>query len=436
MRAVWAAAAFSMLSLPAPAHGEPPPASLRERIDDELTAMELQGSAYDPRGLHELSAAGLVGVLDHFFPDTAVVAVEARPAEDEIKRLIGQLGNDDFRIREAATAQLIARARPCRELLVQATDSDDAEVRLRTQRILAAWEPKAGNGGDRGLGGLWNYLEKIRDGERLDVLARRVAAEFARGYPEGRKLHHLRLCVAGLAKGANEASCEHLRPLVASQDVRIAKFITETVGSYKADEAFFPPLLLDALASERDEVVQVAIRWAGNCRHSPRAGEVRAALRAVFERRDDALKFQSCLPLVQEFDDPQAWRYVIEQTQSKAPLRAAAALSSLADAKFTGREASPELIAALAEPLASSELSLRWGATKALGTHGGTAVIKRLVALLGDSEPSVRDEATRCLLKQSDKRTVRDELDLASRRSENKDLRRHAAEVLHKFDGE
>ena len=327
--------------------------------------MELQGSAYDPKGLHELSIAGLTGVLDHFFPETAAVRKEeAKPPEDEVKRLIEQLGNDDFKIRESATDQLVARARPCRELLVKAALSDDAEVRLRAQRILAAWEPKAGDLGDRTLGGLWTYLERIRDGERLDLLARRVVAEFQRGWPEGRKLHHLRLCVAGLAKGANEPSCEHLRKLVASQDSRIARFITETIGSYKSDGQFFPPLLLDALASERDDVASVAIRWIGKCQSSSRTSEIHKALRTIFERRDEALKFQACLPLIQEFDDADAWLYLIDETRSKAPLRSAAALSSLADAKHSGREASTELLDKLAGPLASPTLSLRWARPK------------------------------------------------------------------------
>ncbi len=431
MRLIWPALVILLCCCAAIARGQPPAANVQGRIDEELTAMELQGSAYEAKGLHKLGVAGLAGVLDHFFPDTvAVKKEEARPPEDEVKRLIELLGSDDFKTRESATDHLIARARPCRELLVKAAGSDDAEVRLRAQRILAAWEPKSGEIGDRGLGGLWNYVEKIRDGERLDMLARRVVAELERGWPEGKKLHHLRLCVASLAKGANEASCEHLRPLVASKDIRIAKFVTETMGSYKADEQFFPLILIDALASERDEVAAVAIRWTGNSRSSSRAGDVRRALRTIFERRDEALKFQVCLPLIQEFDDADAWLHLISETQSKAPLRSAAALSSLADAKHSGREASDELIDKLAGPLASPTLSLRWGATKALGTHSGTAVIERLVPLLADSEHSVQDEAKRCLLKQSDRALVRTTIAAAAEHLKNEHFRKSAMELL------
>jgi len=430
----WIWLAILLCSFTAPLRGQQPATSVRDRIDEELTAMELQGSAYNPKSLHELGTVGLAGVLDHFFPDTAAaVKKEVKPPEDEIKRLIGQLGSDEFKDRESATEQLIARGKPCRDLLVKAADSDDAEVRLRAQRILAAWEPKAGDIGDRGLGGFWNYAEGLRDGERLELVARRVMAEFARGWPDGPKLHLLRLCVAGVAKGGHEASCDLLRPLVADKDIRIARFVTETTGSYKADDEFFPQLLVNALASDRDEVVQVAIRWTQNCRQSPRADEVRRAMRSIFDQRDEALKFQVCVPLIQEFDDPQAWVFLIEQTQSKTPLRSASALSSLADAKHSGREPSAELLERLAGPLASPTLALRWGATKALGTHAGQTVIERLIPLLADAEQSVRDEAARCLVKQTDKSLLGAQLAAAAAEHASEQVRGRAAALLKKL---
>jgi hypothetical protein len=283
------------------------------------------------------------------------------------------------------------------------------------------------------LGGFWNYAEGLRDGERLELVARRVIAEFARGWPDGPKLHLLRLCVAGVAKGGHEASCDLLRPLVASKDVRIARFVTETTGSYKADDEFFPQLLIDALASNRDEVVQVAIRWTQNCRKSPRADEARGAMQAIFDKRDESLKFQVCVPLIQEFDDSHAWVFLIEQTQSQAPLRSASALSSLADAKYTGREPSADLLEKLAGPLSSPTLALRWGATKALGTHAGQVVIERLIPLLADAEQSVRDEAARCLLKQADKTLLRTQLTAAAAAHASERVRERAAALLKKL---
>ena len=74
---------------------------------------------------------------------------------------------------------------------------------------------------------------------------------FEPGMPEGDRLHLLRLCIAGVAHGRDDASCDILLPLVRHQDVRIATLAAETVGAYKTEPRFVPRLLVDALASER-----------------------------------------------------------------------------------------------------------------------------------------------------------------------------------------
>jgi HEAT repeat protein len=408
-------------------------ANFREQLDLELTAMEIQGSAFRPQALDDLGVAGLTGVLDRFFPETAVKPRAIRePKLDELRPLIEQLGSEEFRVRETATEKLIVRGQPARKLLEVAAESDDAEVRLRARRILAAWEPKSADGIDRALAGLWCYLQLLKDDERHELLASRILAEFSRGWPEGSHLHALRLCIAGVAKGGGDSGCDRLRPLVANKDARIARFVTETVGSYKADDKFYPRVLLDALADPRDEVVEVALRWTRDCPKSPRADEVRRALATIFAQRDDALKFQATMPLIHDFDAPEAWVHLIRETQSKAPLRAASALSSLADAKFTGRQASDELITQLRPLLDSPTLSLRWGATKALGTHAGENVVELLVPLLGDKQQSVVEEASRGLLKQPEIDHVRKHVS-AALTSDNVQIGERAADLLLKL---
>ena len=410
--------------------GEP---NFREKVDLELTAMELQGSAFKPQALDELGAAGLTGVLDRFFPETAVKPRAAsEPKLDELRPLVEQLGSEEFRVRETATEKLIVRGQPARKLLEAAAESDDAEVRLRARRILAAWQPKSTDGIDRALAGLWCYLQVLKDVERQEILGQRILAEFARGWPEGSQLHALRLCIAGVAKSGGDSGCDRLRPLISSQDARIARFVTETVGSYKADDKFYPQLLLDALADPRDEVVEVALRWTRDCHKSPRAGDVRQALNAIFSQRGEALKFQATMPLIHDFDAPEAWVHLIQETQSKAPLRAASALSSLADAKFTGRPATDELITQLRPLLESPTLSLRWGATKVLGTHSGENVCQLLVPLLGDKQQSVVEEASRGLLKQPQIDHVRKHLS-ATLASDNAQVGERAADLLLKL---
>jgi RNA polymerase sigma factor (sigma-70 family) len=59
------------------------------------------------------------------------------PFPAEVARLIGQLGDDDFDLREAATARLKAVGEPALPALRKALASDDPEVRRRAGRIIA-----------------------------------------------------------------------------------------------------------------------------------------------------------------------------------------------------------------------------------------------------------------------------------------------------------
>ena len=143
----------------------------------------------------------------------------------------------------------------------------------------------------------------------------------------------MRLCIAGVAHGRDETSCDILRPLIRHSDARIATLVTETVGAYRMHAAFLPPLLIDALASDQKAVVEAALRFVLGCQDQTRRAELRAALRRVFQGSDESLKFQASLPLIRDFQDPVAWSYVLEQTASKDVNRARTALNWIGDTK-------------------------------------------------------------------------------------------------------
>src|SRR5206468_1205775 len=134
-------------------------------------------------------------------------------------------------------------------------------VRLRAERVIASWEPHYAERLNAYLSGFWAYLEGISDSARLQLLAQRTLQAFDQGMPAGDRLHLLRLCIAGVAHGRDDASCELLRPLIRHQDVQIATLVTETTGAYKADARFVPQLLVDALANDRAPVVEAALRF-------------------------------------------------------------------------------------------------------------------------------------------------------------------------------
>lgn len=406
---------------------------LADKVAEELTIMGVAGSAYNPQGMYALGPAGLNLLLDRLFPETVPKPVDAVPEEAETRGLIEQLADDDYAVRENATTRLTAIGRPRRELLLAAAESDDAEVRLRIRRILAAWEVRGPGLVEASLSAFWKYAEGLKDAGEHELLARRAVAVLEREFPEGPKLHLTRLVIAGVAKGGSDSACEILRPLVANPDPRVARFVTETVGAYKANDGFYPALLLDALGNSNEEVVQSAIRWSESCRGTKSADAVRSALKKVFESDRSALKFQAASPLTREFDDPDAWSYTIAQCRSPDPLRSAAAQARLADAKHSPRPLPADVAAKIEPYLQSEHLVERWGAAKIFAIHDGPEVTRRLIPLLGDEASSVADEAERGLVKQSPREQTREALAAAAKSHANPAVRLRAAAVLNKL---
>jgi len=373
-----------------------------------VDGMASRGSGYDASELHALGADGLAAVLDHLLPDTAPPRQPRKtgPPEAVIRRLIGRLDADDFGAREQATLELIASAREHRPLIEEAARSDSLEVRLRAERVISSWESRPAERLSAYLSGFWAYVEELSDAPRLELLARRTMKAFEQGMPEGDRLHLLRLCIAGVAHGRDDTSCDALRPLVQHQDVRIAALVTETVGAYKTEPRFVPQLLVDALVNERPGVAEAALRFVLGSEDEQRRDAIRAGLRFVFERREEPLKFQACLPLIRDFSDGEAWIYVLEQTASKDAGRVRTALNWIGDTKNCGQSPDAKLFKKLNGFLAAKRADQRRAATQALGTFAGDDVIRRLIGLLADSDLSVAHQADSCLLAQPDRKLV------------------------------
>jgi WD40 repeat protein len=98
----------------------------------------------------------------------AVVALIAAD-DNEIARLVRQLGDDDFDRREAASKRLAEIGEPAHDALRRAMDSDDVEVRQRAEIIVAGIEKKLFAEQIRLTGhtaGLWRVCVSA-DGKRL-----------------------------------------------------------------------------------------------------------------------------------------------------------------------------------------------------------------------------------------------------------------------------
>jgi hypothetical protein len=369
--------------------------------------MANRGSGYDATELHALGADGLTAVLDYLLPDTAPTRkLPEGPPEEEVRRLIVQLDADDFRVRESATEELIARAKARRKLIEEGATSDSLEVRLRCERVLASWESRPTARLNAYLSGYWAFVEGVRDAEELKTLAERTIKVLDAGMPEGDRLHFVRLCIAGVAHGHDVTSCDLLRPLVRHQDVRIATLVVETAGAYKTEPKFVPQLLIDAITDQRPAVAEAALRFVLGAQDTNRRTATFAALKSVFDGRDELLKFQACLPLIRDYHDTDAWLYVVQQTASKDSSRARTAFNWIGDTKNTGEEADSRFLETLAAFLTSEIADQRRAAVQILGTFVGRGVVLRLIAMLGDSDATVSQQANACLLAQPDKQLV------------------------------
>jgi hypothetical protein len=399
-----------------------------------VDGMASRGSGYDASELHALGADGLAAVLDHLLPDTAppMQPRKTGPPEEVIRQLIGRLDADDFGAREQATLELIATARGQRKLIEEAAGSDSLEVRLRAERVLSSWESRPAERLSAYLSGFWTYVEGLGDPPRLELLAHRTVKAFEPGMPEGDRLHLLRLCIAGVAHGRDDASCDLLRPLVQHQDVRIAALVTETVGAYKTEPRFVPRLLVDALVSERPSVAEAALRFVLGSQDERRRDEIRAGLRVVIEKREESLKFQACLPLVRDYQDADAWAYVLEQAESKDAGRVRTVLNWIGDTKNCGRPPDARLLQRFDVFLAAKRADQRRAAVQALGTFAGEDVIRRLIALLADADQGVAQQADSCLLAQPDRKLVQQLVEEAAAKHANAVVQTRARSLLVK----
>jgi hypothetical protein len=353
-----------------------------------VDGMATRGANYDATELHALGADGLAAVIDHLLPDTAPPPKPnlSGPPEAEIRRLLGRLDADEFPTREAATQALIATARGRRDLIQEAARGESLEVRMRADRVLASWDPHYAERLNAYLSGFWNYLEGISDPPRLLLLAQRTLQAFEPGMPEGDRLHLLRLCIAGVAHGHDDASCDILRPLVRHDDERIALLATETLGAYKTEPGFVPEALVDALGSDRPAIVETALRFLVGHVDARRRDRVRRALRTIFETRDEPLKFQACLPLMRDYADTDAWLYVLEQTISRDEYRVRTARNWIGDTRPLGQPADARLLKRLDELLAGKVIDQRRVGIQVLGIFAGAPVVQRLIDLLGDAD--------------------------------------------------
>jgi hypothetical protein len=404
-------------------------AAERSPLSMALDEMAAKGAAFDAQKMHALGESGLAGVLDFLFEFKG----PSGPTEEQIRRLIAQLDDDDFQARERVTAELIRSAAPHRLLIEEAVKSDRAEIRVRAQRILEGLVSQPVVTLNSYLSGFWVYVQGIHDTEQLALLARRTVKALESGLPDGDRLHLTRLCIAAVARGHEETSCAIFLPLLKHQDKRVAVFVTETFGGYLTEPKFFPQLLADALASDRPAVVETALRFTTGCQDPKRREQVQQSLRTIFLGDRESLKFQACSPLMRDFQDVEAWEYVLRQTQAKDRDRAKTALAWISDAGQRGQPAPPHVLKLLLPMLRARDGALRQAAAQAIGGFAGEEVVRNLIPLLGDAQATIKEQAAANLLEQPDSEMVRRLLTDAAWKYPDEKVRAQARQLLAKM---
>ena len=399
-------------------------AEIRAMLDD----MAAQGARFRPDKLHALGLGGLSAVLDWLLPETAAPK-EPAVSHEAVAELIGQLGDASFGVREAATEKLERLGSSVTAALREAAHSSDAEIRWRATRILRRQQAERSADKSPYVEAFAAYAAGINDEERMAELARRCKLVLEGGMPDGAKQSIVRLCLLAVARSGKDQHVYALKPLLGHDDVQVAVFLTEVLGS-GAGGPYCPGLLLDALRAGRSEVVTAALQAPADCANSPRAAEVKEALLAIFQGEDEPLKFLACAPLLRGFQYPQAVDYLLSQAAGEDRGRQLRAIAVLGDSCSQGKPASPQLLQTLVPLLNSDDYALRRAACSTLAIYSGEEVMQSLLPLLADRLSVVRQEVSRKLLAQPDRQTLRRVLTAAAENDDADEQVRAQAEAL------
>jgi hypothetical protein len=224
--------------------------------------------------------------------------------------------------------------------------------------------------------------------------------------------------------------------LLKHDDVQVAVLVTQWVGESTASYPgvrFCPALLLEALQSDREEVALSAVHWAGNCGDTPRKAEIERLLVALFDGKNEQLKFQACAPLIRTYHHSAALDYLLQEAKGADLNRRYAALSWLSSPNQ--RAPDKKVFDALVELLKSNDGHTRYMAVLALSSYSGEEVVKHLLPLLADTYNIIPNELGNRLVQQPDKAMLRRLLTAVKDDTKQKEkVRQQAAAILQDLE--
>jgi len=407
-----------------------------KQIEGILADMEEKGTAFDPAPLHELGVDGLEALFDRWLPQSQFTASQ-QPVAEQVRKFIKDLASDEFATRKAAEERLTLFGDQARPQVVEASKSNDPEVRLRTNSILEAWKqqrelPQSPEERQRGTflrDACGVYFAQISDGPRLAAFLRRTRLALEVGLqPHGARAK-LRMCLRHVAAMHDDAWCAEFKPLLQHDDVQVPLFILHSIGAQRQND-YLPLLTLEALSCGRREVVEAALSWTLNCADDAKLPELRTRLKKLLATGEEPLKFQACWPLLKNFRDADAIAYLLEQMRSEDTARVRTALGWLGDEVNRGQSGTPEIVSALSPLLSSEDFFLRRDAAQALAVFRGEEVVASLIPLLIDEKPALAAWSAEELAGKYERDTKQKMLRAAAQTHKNAALREAAAKAL------
>ena len=380
----------------------------RSGLKNALAAMARDGQQFDPQPLVKQGVAGMRAVLDHCFPESAP---SAKTDQEDIRNLIEQLGDESFDVREQAAVKLQRLGRGHQQLLRDALDSDDAEVRFRLSAILKSFQRRTAVDTDRmqkTCRALEVYLGAVDDLACQQELARRVTTSLQARLDQSEKAQLLQVCLAAMAQWKVDLVHEELLPLLEHEDPAVAIFAMRGIGG-RTGNSYIAPIHLGAIESGRRELVKVGLRsmpcpiW--DRQNKPRVHKV---YNNIFEgddpfwdfSDDDVFMQTSAFVAARDFHIPEARDWPLRRMASDDERQALRAIQSLGDTYYMRRPIYPELLAALEPHLNSDDAQFRQRAIYTVGVYQGEPVPALLLAGLADREQAVWQTAGRRLADQ------------------------------------
>jgi HEAT repeat protein len=314
-----------------------------------FATMEQQGKAFNPEPLVQLGPAGVEAVFDRWLPQSRLTQ-SRQPIAELMRELATNLASEEYKVRQDAVERLTLFGEQARPHVVEASRSEDREVRLLANTILAAWSRQgtpAVDGEQRRRDDCFReacgvYLSQLDGDERLKALLNRVMLALEVGLQPHDCRTRLRPCLRRVAN-LGDRWINELRPVLQHDDPQVPVFVIHAIGGARPSD-FFPELLLHALASDRPEIVEAALSWSLNHGDERRGPDLKTALRKLLDQPNESLKFQACWPLLHDFRDEDARAYLLSQLRADDLARVRTALGWLGDERNRGSKAMLEAL--------------------------------------------------------------------------------------------